>query len=238
MMRAFATTLKTDLRLATRNPDMILFGIVFPVAVMLLLGLVSSPEAARLDSGGVAAFGICAAGLMGLPLTLSDYRHRKVLKRIRVTPASPAILLLSQVLVQCCYVLVSTGAVLALAGLAFGVRIASPGPFALFFLLTTASTFGIGLLIASLCPNMKVASAVASLAYFPTIFLSGATVPFEILPRAVRSAMQAVPVTQGIGLLKGAVTGAPQGEALVPVAILTAVAVLSYIIAIRFFRWE
>jgi ABC-2 type transport system permease protein len=237
-MKAFAATLKTDLRLATRNPDMMLFGIVFPVAVMLLLGFVSKPEALRLDFGGVMAFGICASGLMGLPLTLSDYRHRKVLKRIRVTPASPALLLFSQIVVQCGYVAVSSGMVFLVGALAFGLRVASPGAFALYFLLTAASTFGIGLVIASLCPNMKVANAVASIAYFPTIFLSGATIPFEILPRGLQAAVQALPATQGILLLKGAVTGSPRGEVLIPIIVLTAIAALSYSIAIRFFRWE
>jgi ABC-2 type transport system permease protein len=237
-MKAFISTLKTDLRLAPRNPDMVLFGIVFPTAVMLLLGFVSGPTALSLDFGGVVAFGVCAAGLMGLPLTLSDYRHRKVLKRIRVTPASPAVLLFSQIVVQSVYVLVSSGAVYLVASLAFGVRIARPGDFALCFLLVAVSTFGLGLVIASLCPNMKVASAVASLAYFPTVFLSGATVPFEILPRGLQAVVQVLPTAQGIKLLKAAVTGAGVDGAAVPIIVLSAAAILSYSISLKCFKWE
>lgn len=237
-MRAFATTLKTDLALALRNPDMILFGIVFPIGVMLLLGFVSGPGAAALDFGGVAAFGICASGLMGLPLTISDYRHRKVLKRIRITPASPAAMLLSQVAVQCCYVLVSSGAVFLIASSAFGVRVASPGAFAAYFALTAASTFGVGLVVASLSPSMKVANSVASLLYFPTIFLSGASIPFEIFPGPLQAAAQALPMTQGIKLLKSAVVGSPADGALVPIVVLAAVAIASYTVAVRFFKWD
>jgi len=237
-MKAFGTTLKTELKLATRNPDMILFGIIFPVAVMLLLGFVSKPEAAALDFGGVVAFGICAAGLMGLPLTLSDYRHRKVLKRIRITPASPALLLLAQVAVQCCYVIVSSGMVLLVAAGAFGARIASPGPFAAYFALVAASTFGIGLVVASLSPNMKVANAVTSLLYFPMIFLSGATIPFEIFPRPLQAAAQVLPMTQGIKLLKSAVVGSPADGVLVPIIALSAIAIASYSISVKFFRWN
>ena len=51
MLKPFAAILKTELRLATRNPDMILFGIIFPIGVMLLLGFISEPEALRLDFG-------------------------------------------------------------------------------------------------------------------------------------------------------------------------------------------
>jgi ABC-2 type transport system permease protein len=237
-MKALAVALKTEMRLAVRNPDMILFGIIFPVAVMLLLGFVSKPGAAALDFGGVAAFGICAAGLMGLPLTLSDYRHRKVLKRIRITPASPAVLLLAQVAVQCCYVLVSLGAVLSIASLAFGVRIAEPGAFAAYYALSVAALFGIGLVIASLSPTMKTASAVASLLYFPMIFLSGASIPFEIFPRPLQAIAQVLPAAQGIRLLKSAVVGSPADGALVPILVLSIVAVASYSISVKFFRWE
>jgi ABC-2 type transport system permease protein len=236
-MKAFGTTLKTELRLAIRNPDMVLFGIVFPAAVMLLLGFVSKPDAVSLDFGGVVAFGVCASGLMGLPLTLSDYRHRKVLKRIRITPASPALLLLAQVMVQCAYVAVSSGLVSLIAALAFGVRIAEGGLFALYFLLVAASTFGIGLLLASLSPNMKITNAIASLLYFPVIFLSGATIPFEIFPRPLQAVAQAFPMTQGIKLLKSAVVGAPLDNPMVPILVLSAIAVAAYSISVKFFKW-
>jgi ABC-2 type transport system permease protein len=239
MLKPFGTLLKTELALAARNPDMIVFGIVFPIGVMLLLGFVSSPEAVRLDFGGVVAFGLCAAGLMGLPLTLSDYRHRGILKRLRATPASPGMLLGAQAIVQCAYVAVSALAVCAIAMLGFGVRIeGSAGRFALSFLLAQAAIFGLGLLVASLAPSAKAASAAASLLYFPMIFLSGATVPFEILPRGLRIFAEILPATQGIKLLKGAVLGAPIGDAAIPIAVLCLVAIASYSLSIKFFRWD
>lgn len=239
MLKAFPTVLKTELKLATRNPDMILFGIVFPIGVMLLLGFISSPEAIRLDFGGVVAFGICAAGLMGLPLTLSDYRHRKVLKRFRVTPASPALLLGAQAVVQCAYVAFSALAIFLIARFAFGVRIeGGAGRFIGSFILVQASIFGIGTLVGSVSPNAKVANAVASILYFPMIFLSGATVPFEIFPRGLQAFAQILPVTQGIKLLKGAVLGSPMDGLAAPIIVLSAIAIATYSIAIARFKWE
>jgi ABC-2 type transport system permease protein len=239
MLRSFGTILKTELKLAARNPDMILFGIVFPIGVMALLGFVRSPEAVRLDFGGVVAFGICAAGLMGLPLTLADYRHRKVLKRFRVTPANPGLLLGAQAVVQFAYVAISALAVFLIARFAFGVRIeGGAGRFILSFLLVELAIFGIGLLIGSLSPNMKVANAVASLAYFPTIFLSGATIPYEIFPRGLKIAADILPVTQGIKLLKGAVLGTPPSGLVTPIIILSAITIATYSIAVAKFRWD
>lgn len=239
MLKAFAAILKTDLKLATRNPDMILFGIVMPIGVMVLLGIISSPEALRLDFGGVVCFGICASGLMGIPLTLADYRHRKILKRMRVTPASPGLLLASQALVQCCSVAVSSASVFLIARLGFGVEISGgAGRFIASFLFVQASIFGLGVLVGSLAPNMKVANALASLLYFPMILLSGTTVPYEILPRGLQAAVEAFPLTQGIKLLKGAVLGTPLELSLAPILVLSALTLAAYSISIKFFRWD
>ena len=232
-MKAFFAILKVELKLATRNPDMILFGIAFPIAIMLLLGFISKPEAIRLDFGGVIAFGICASGLTGFP------RHRKVFKRLRATPASPALLLGAQAVVQCVYVSVSALAIFLIARFAFGVNVAGGAArFIASFLLVQFSIFGIGLLVGSLSPNMKVANAVTSLLYFPMIFLSGATIPFEILPRGVQVAAEIFPMTQGIKLLKGAVLGSPMDGLAAPIAILCVLAIVSYGISIKFFRWD
>lgn len=239
MLKAFGKVLATDLKLATRNPDMILFGIVFPAAVMALLGCVSSPEAARLDFGGVVVFGICASGLMGLPLTLSDYRSKKILKRIRATPASPGLLLASQALVQCLYVALSAGTVYLIAKLGFGLALAGGAlRFCLSFLFVQVSVFGLGLLVGSLSPSMKTTNVIASILYFPTIFLSGATVPYEILPAGLKAAVDLFPVTQGIKLMKGAVLGTPLEIFSAPTMALTLLIVIAYTVAIRFFRWE
>jgi ABC-2 type transport system permease protein len=70
------------------------------------------------------------------------------------------------------------------------------------------------------------------------IFLSGATIPFEILPRPVQAAAQIFPAPQGIVLLKAAVLGSPMDGLAVPIAVLSAFAVVSYTVSIRFFKWE
>ena len=71
-MKTFLTLLKTETKLAVRCGDMILFGIIFPIGIMLLVGCISSPEAIALSFGGIATIGICASGLMGIPLTFAD----------------------------------------------------------------------------------------------------------------------------------------------------------------------
>jgi ABC-2 type transport system permease protein len=144
-----------------------------------------------------------------------------------------------EALVQCCFVVVSSLSVFLIARLGFGVEISgSAGRFIASFLFVQASIFGIGVLIGSLAPNMKIANALASLLYFPMIFLSGATVPYEVLPRGLQAAVEVFPLTQGIKLIKGAVLGSPLELSLVPIAILSALTVAAYSISIKFFRWD
>ncbi len=156
-----------------------------------------------------------------------------------MTPASPALLLGAQILVQCAYVAVSAGAVALIAVAGFGVRIeGGAGRFAASFLLVQASIFGLGALVGAVSPNAKVSNALASALYFPMILLSVATIPFEIFPKPLQAAAQVLPVTQGIRLLKGAITGSPPGELVLPAAVLSVLALAAYSIAIARFKWE
>ena len=54
-------------------------------------------------SGGLFVFNLGILnhplwGVMGLPLVISDYRSKKILKRFKVTPLSPAVILFVQVI--------------------------------------------------------------------------------------------------------------------------------------------
>ena len=44
---------------------------------------------------------------MGLPLVISDYRQKKILKRFKITPSSPLLLLSVQVAIYMIYSLIA-----------------------------------------------------------------------------------------------------------------------------------
>lgn len=239
MMKKILSIFAVELKLGFRSADMLLFGLAFPVAIMLLLGAVSGPGGAPLAFGGVAAIGICATGLMGLPLTLADYRHRRVLKRFQASPASPGALLAAQALTQLCVALASSGLVWAVARYAYGVRVVGGfGRFAAAYAATLAAIYALGLLVAALARSMKAANAAASLLYFPMFFLSGTTVPAEIMPPALRAATGVLPLSHGVELMKAAVIGVPAvGEAW-RYALLLGIAAVGYTVAALRFRWD
>ena len=105
-MKTFKTMLKTELKLSLRGMDMVIFAICVPLVVLVILGIIYGDKPAfegagysflEQSFGALAAISICAGGVMGLPLVISDYRSRKILKRYQVTPVSPAMLLFVQV---------------------------------------------------------------------------------------------------------------------------------------------
>lgn len=247
-MKTFSTLLRTESRLMLRDMNVPIFGVGFPVIFAVILGLIarSKPAYAGADYtflqqsfGALVSIGICATGLMGMPLTISDYRHRKVLKRFKVTPVSPAMLLLVQFVINLMMSLVSLLLVYAVCSLLFGYKMTGTfGTFILSYLLVLLAMYGIGMMLASVSPNMKTANILCSLVYFPMLLLSGATVPYEVMPKLMQEAMDFLPQTQGIKLLKGSSLGIPAGDITFQALLMLGIAALCILISLRCFRWE
>ncbi len=100
------------------------------------------------------------------------------------------------------------------------------------------SIFSIGMMVAGIAPNTKIADVIASILYFPMLIFSGATLPYEIMPEALQRIANFLPLTQGIKLLKAASLGYDVNNVLAPIIILVVIAALCTGIAIRYFQWE
>lgn len=247
-MRAFSAMLKTEIKLSLRGMDMFIFAICMPVAAIIIMGAVFGDKPAfegagytflAQSFGAVSTIAICAGGVMGLPLVVSEYRGRGILKRFRVTPVSPALILVVQVVIYALYAAVSLVLVYAAGALLFGLRL--QGSLAWFlgaYLLVMLSMFSIGLLVGGLAPNAKMAGVIASLLYFPMLLFSGATLPYEVMPRVLQRIADVMPLAQGIKLLKAASLGLPMESVGISVIIMAVMAVLCTVISVRFFRWE
>lgn len=105
------------------------------------------------------------------------------------------------------------------------------------WLLTMASMFAIGLMVASLCRTTKSMNVATTALYFPMLLFSGATIPAEVFPAGFRAIARWMPLGIGIDLLKSVSLGCYDGMA-VPVLTLTVMAVLCGAVAVKTFRWE
>lgn len=247
-MKTFKTMLKTELKLSLRGMDMFIFAICMPVVVIVLLSIIYGDKPAFADAeytflqqsfGAVSTIAICAGGLMGLPLVVSDYRNRKILKRLKVTPVKPITILLVEITIYCIYSLVSLALIYLVAFLFFDFQIiGSFWQFFLSFVLVMLSMFSIGMMVGGIAPNMKIASTVASILYFPMLIFSGATLPYEIMPNALQNFANILPLTQGIKLLKGTALGLPIDNIIFPIGLMVVIIVICTTVSLKFFKWE
>ena len=245
-MRSFGTLLKNELKLNIRNMNMVIFAVILPLVVLVILGFIygTKPEGASYtfleqSVGALCTISICASGLMGLPLVVSEYRERKILKRFQVTPVSPAKLLAVEFTIYVLYCAVSM-VTLLLASMLFW-KAAIPGSLPAFlgsWLLTMVSTLSIGLMVGGIARNAKSASVIACLLYFPMLIFSGATLPLEVMPGAMQKIVSVFPLTQGIQLMKAAFLGLRTGGLWLPVAVMGAVTVICMGAAVKCFKWE
>ena len=247
-MKTLFILFKTELTLAVREFSGVLFGVVIPVGLMLLLGVIYGDKPAydgaeftllQQALPAVMSIGICASGLMGLPLTIASYREKKILKRFQVTPTSPLLLLGAQFLSNLVFTVLSSLLVYLTAVLFFGYTMrGSLLSFIESYFLVLAGIYSMGMLIASLSGTIKTANLLCSLAYFPMLFLSGATIPFEIMPRGMQAVSRVLPLSQGIMLMKGVSLNSAGFSPLKPAIIVGATGLVCLVLSLKTFRWE
>ena len=247
-MRTFKTMLKNEMKLSLRDMNMVIFAICIPLVVLILLGVIygnkpASPGAEytflEQPFGVLTTIAICAGGVMGLPLVVSDYRNRKILKRFKVTPVSPAMILAVQVVIYTIYSVASLILLYIVSTLFFGFHMGgSMIAFLGGYLLVMLSIFSIGMMVGGISPNSQTASVIASLLYFPMLIFSGATLPYEVMPSALQKVADILPLTQGIKLLKAASLGLPIENVFVPIIVMVVLAALCIGVSLRFFKWE
>jgi len=247
-VKTFNTLLATETKLMIRDMNSLIFGVTFSVIFAVILGAVMGSKPAydgadytfvEQSFGAIISIGIGATGLMGLPLALSDYRYKKVLKRFLVTPVSPGMLLLVQFIVNLMVAFVCFLLVYLVYALFFGYHMR--GSFSLFlaaYFLVVLSIYSIGMMIASVSPNIKTSNILCCIVYFPMFFFSGATLPYEIMPHAMQNAADVLPLTQGIKLLKNTSLGLPAENVTFPIILMILLALVCVALSIRFFRWE
>lgn len=241
-MKTFKTMFWTELKLTFRHLDLPIFGIIFPVLVALVLGFVNGKEQPEKIAGvfaSVSTIGIAANGLMGIPLTLAGYRHAKILKQLKVTPVSEGFVLFIHFAVKLTMSVVSAVLVWLILALFFDCHMAGNWLlFVLSYLLVAFAIFGIGMLIASVSPNLNTVNLLCSVVYFPMLFFSGATIPLNILPGFLVKIIQLFPLTQGIYLLETISAGNAVSQAFLPAAVMLGTGILSVIVSIKTFKWE
>ena len=245
-MKRFLSMYRVEQKIFFRSPDVILFCLAMPLVVFFVITMITGEKNAA-DSGltylqsayvSLSTVGICCSAFMSIPITVVELRAQGILRRMYCSPCSPARLLACDTLCSGVIAALSTLILTVAAVVFFGYRM--PGnvlAYIAVWLLTMLSMFSIGLMVASLCRTTKSMNVATSLLYFPMLLFSGATIPAEVFPGALRAVAGWMPLGVGIKLLKSVSMGYYDRMA-TPVLTLIAIAVICGTIAVKTFRWE
>lgn len=247
-MKSFNTMLKTELKLSLRGMDMVIFAICMPIVVLVAIGVIYGNKPAfeganytflEQSFGAITSIAICAGGVMGLPLVVSDYRSKHILKRFKVTPVDPIVILLVEVTIYVLYSLVSMISLFLVAKLFFKFNMqGNILNFILGWLLVMISMFSIGIMVGGISKDSKIAGVIASVLYFPMLIFSGATIPYEVMPNIMKKIVDVFPLTQGIKILKSAILGQSVENIIIPIVIMLIITAICSAVAIKCFKWE
>lgn len=189
---------------------------------------------------GLIGLNIMGSAIWGIGFAVVDARRRKLLKRLAATPMSRAHFLLSFMLSRLVFL---AGEVIALVG--FGWLVFDVPVRGSIVALSVVATWGaltltgIAMLLAARPRSTEVASGFANLFMLPMWLLGGSFFSYERFPEAALPVIRSLPLTALNDALRKVMN---EGLGLADVAFeMTALGVwgvLSFAIALKFFRWQ
>lgn len=189
---------------------------------------------------GLLGTNLMGGGLWGVGFVVVDMRVRKLLKRFLATPMRRTDFLLSLMLSRLVFTLVEIALLLGFAYLVFGIRVRGDlGAFVALLFFGGMSFAGIGLLIASRAKTIETVSGLMNAVMLPMYIFSGVFFSSDRFPSEIQPIIQLLPLTALIdGLREVMNDGAGWSAVWRPAAVLTAWGVVSFAVALRYFRWR
>lgn len=248
MMRGLKKMVAVEFKLFLREPEAFFFTLIFPLIMLFVFGSIYGNEPMDFFGGfGVVDMSVPAyigmviavAGITSLPISVAFDREKGILRRLRATPLQSSTILVAWVIVYFFVTLCGSVLLIFFGKLVYGLRFAG-NAFMVFvmFSLSTFSVFSIGFIIASVAKTARIASVTGMALFFPMIFFSGATIPWQQLPPAVQTIGYCMPLTYVVKVMQGFWIGEPVTEHLVSIAVLIGMLIIGVFVSAKLFRWE
>jgi ABC-type multidrug transport system permease subunit len=188
---------------------------------------------------GLIGMNIMSSGMWGVGYVLAEQRQKKLLKRLAATPMRRGEMLLSFVFMRMFFLLVELPVLLGFAWFTFHVSV--HGSIALLSAVAVAGAFtfaGLGLLVASRATNSQTANGLINLLMMPMFLLSGVFFSSANFPQIIQPLIRVLPLTALNDGLRAVMNEGAGVVAILPqLAILVGVAVASFAVALKIFRW-
>ena len=201
----------------------------------------SEPGARYIDFliPGLLGMNLMNSGMWGVGFSLVDYRQRKLLKRYVATPMRRSDFLLALTSSRLVLMVLELGLLLGLGIFIFHMRVLGSWlAILLLGALGSAAFAGLGLLTASRAQKIESVSGLMNLVMMPMWIFSGVFFSYERFPALVHPLIRALPLTALNDALRATILeGAPLTAQAGRLAVLVAWTVVSFLLALSWFRW-
>jgi ABC-type multidrug transport system permease subunit len=188
---------------------------------------------------GLIGLNLMGGGMWGIGFVLVDMRIKKLLKRMLGTPMKRPQFLLSIVGTRTIFFIPEAFVLLIAAHWIFGVPIQGSLPALVVVAFVGAMAFaGLGLLAASRAQRIETISGILNVVMLPMWLCSGIFFSAERFPVVMQPFIQALPLTQLINALRAVILeGQTLAMQILPLAALVLWAGISFLLALKSFRW-
>jgi imidazolonepropionase-like amidohydrolase/ABC-type multidrug transport system permease subunit len=243
MFRSTVALIRAQLTEVRRSKTALFWMTAFPLGFLLLFGFVMARGDGRVMAfmmPGLLTTTLMSGSLFGVAIPLVQQREVGLLRRLRVTPATAASVVLAHGFTAIMTGLISLIVLMTLGRLLFGMEMAGSWPTLLgAYLCGAFALVPMGLLVGSTARDLRTAPAIANLLFFPMMFLSGSAMPFAVLPAGVQRFARLLPTTYLNETYSGVIV---RGEGLSTLAgalgVLLLIGAAGIVLTSMLFRWE
>jgi ABC-type multidrug transport system permease subunit len=189
---------------------------------------------------GLLGMNLMGTGMWGIGFSLVVARNGNLLKRLIAAPARRTHVLAAQLTSRLIFLVPEAGALLLFAYFVLGVPLRGSLLLLVGVALLGALAFsGLGLLTAARPRTIEGVSGVMNLVMVPMWVFSGIFFSTERFPSSMQPFVQALPLTALNDALRGVMLeGTGLGTLLPEIALLAAWGAVSFVLAVKFFRWQ
>ena len=189
---------------------------------------------------GLIGMNIMSSGMWGIAWVIVETRQKKLLRRLVATPMRRGQFLFSFVLLRMLFLVLELPVLLGFAALAFQVTVHGSLVLLVALALLGALAFsGLGLLVAARAQNSQTASGLINLVMMPMFILSGVFFSAANFPDLMQPFVRALPLTALNDAMRSVMNEGAGLAAVAPqAALLAGVALVTFALALRWFRWS
>ncbi|HEU5162092.1 MAG TPA: ABC transporter permease [Thermoanaerobaculia bacterium] len=189
---------------------------------------------------GLLGLNLMGTGMWGVGFSIATARMQKLLKRLVATPMRRGDYLLSHMLSRLGFLVLEVVALVGFGWIAFDVAVrGSIVSLAIVCLLGALSFGALGLLAASRVETLEGVNGIMNVIMVPMWVASGVFFSTERFPDAAQPFIKALPLTALNDALRAIINEARPLSSLWPeIAVLAAWGMVSFVVALKIFRWK